>query len=112
MLVYFEIVCVRPYLPFPPTLAQPTQITVPPQMTFSSNQQLLISSEVESLLEKQAITAAQPCKEIFHFPDFRQWFPKKMGFAMSGNKSENLKQSCDGGILQDGRFPYGEGIRT
>ena len=36
------------------------------------------------------------------------WFPKRWGLLPS-NKSKSPKQICGGGILQDGRFPYGEG---
>jgi len=37
-----------------PLVAQPVQSFVPPQMQFPLNQQVVISSEVESMLEKQA----------------------------------------------------------
>ena len=60
-----------------PLVAQPVQTIVPPQMMFPSDQQLLISSEVESLLRKQVITAVQPSQGNVISHIFV--VPKKMG---------------------------------
>ena len=48
-----------------PLVAQPLQVTVPPQMQFALEQKNLISVEVQTMLEKQAITVVQPGQEGF-----------------------------------------------
>ena len=48
-----------------PLVAQPVQTTVTSQMHFPPDQQGLISMEVETMLEKQAISAVQPNKDNF-----------------------------------------------
>jgi len=63
-----------------PLVTQPVQSITPPQMQFPSDQQLLISSEVESMLAKQAITPVQPSQGNF----IAQIFVVEEHFKMEG----------------------------
>ena len=63
-----------------PLVAQLVQSIVPPQMQFPLNQQMVISSEVEYMLEKQAITAVQLSKGNF-IPQISVVSKKDGGYA-------------------------------
>ena len=60
-----------------PFIGQPVQISAPPQLQMSLEQQDLASTEIQTMVEKQAITVVQPDQRGFVSQIFL--VPKKDG---------------------------------
>ena len=90
-----------------PLVGQPTQATVPPQLQLSLAQQDLISTEIQTMIEKRAISLVQPDQRGFISQIFL--VPKKDGGHRPVVNLKALNKVHSRGPFQNGRFSHGEG---
>ena len=89
-----------------PLVGQPTQATAPPQLQLSLAQQDLVSTEVQAMIEKRAISGVQPDQRGFVSQIFL--VPKIDGGHRPVVNLEGSKQVHCRGALQDGGTSHGE----
>ena len=91
-----------------PLISQPVQVSAPPQVQMSLEQQDLVSTEIQTMVEKQAISVIQPDQRGFVSQVFLA--SKKDGGHRPIVNLKGPKQVHSRGTFQDEGLSHGEGF--